>query len=130
MPIALRGSASTKNTRFGALNLASRPSSAARIDELVERRAGSRTTTAVTPSPKSGCGSADHRALDDAGERVDLALDLLRIDVEAAGDDEVLGAPDDVDVAARVDLAEIAGDEEAVGGGTRPRSFPASANSP
>ena len=73
---------------------------------------------------------ADDGALDDAGERVDLALDLLRIDVVAAGDDEVLAAPDDVDVAARVDLAEVAGDEEAVRRGTRPRSSPACANSP
>ena len=58
---------------------------------------------------------ADHGRLGDAGQRVDLALDLLRIDVEAAGDDQVLGAPDDRDVAARVDPSEIAGDEETVG---------------
>ena len=52
-----------------------------------------------------GVRHADDRALDDAGKRVDLALDFLGIDVEAAGDDEVLAAPDDVDIAARVDLA-------------------------
>src|SRR5690606_36382375 len=41
-------------------------------------------------------------------------LDLLRIDVEAAGDDEVLGAADDMNVAALIDRRDVAGDEEAV----------------
>ena len=62
--------------------------------------AGSVTTTAVTPSPKSGCGTPMTALSTTPGDRVDLALDLLRIDVVAAGDDEVLAAPDDVDVAA------------------------------
>ena len=88
------------------------------------------TTTAVTPSPKSGCGTPITARLDHAGDGVDLALDLLRIDVVAAGDDQVLAAADDVDVAALVDLAEVAGDEEAVRRGTRPRSSPACASSP
>ena len=59
--------------------------------------------------------TADHGALGDARQRIDLALDFLRIDIEAAGDDQVLGAPDDVHITALIDLADIAGDEEAVG---------------
>src|SRR5690606_1633093 len=62
-----------------------------------------------------GVRQTDHRALDDAGQRVDLGLHLLRIDVEAAGDDQVLAAADDVDVAVGVDHAQVAGDEVAVG---------------
>ena len=58
---------------------------------------------------------SDHRALDHARERVDLALDFPGVHVEAAGDDEIFGAADDVDVTLRVDSAEIAGDEETVG---------------
>src|SRR3546814_20238657 len=49
-----------------------------------------------------------------ARDLVDAELDLLRIDVEAAGDDEVLGPPDDMDVAALVDRRHVSGDEEAV----------------
>ena len=60
-------------------------------------------------------GHADHRALDDPGQAVDLALHFLGIDVEAAADDQVLAAAQDMDIAARVDHAEIAGDEEAIG---------------
>ena len=58
--------------------------------------------------------AADHRGFDDAGQGVDFGFDLLRIDVEAAGDDEILGAPDNVNIALRVDLADIAGDEKPV----------------
>ena len=36
-------------------------------------------------------GEADHGGLDDAVDRVDHQLDLLGIDVEAAGYDQVLG---------------------------------------
>src|SRR6185437_16198389 len=57
---------------------------------------------------------ADHGGFDHAGHGVDLALDFLRIDVEAARNHEILAAADDVDIALAVDLAEIAGDEEAV----------------
>src|SRR3546814_1951046 len=51
------------------------------------------------------------RSLLHARDRVDAELDLLRIDVEAAGDDEVLGPPDDMDVAALVDRRHVSGDE-------------------
>ena len=77
-----------------------------------------------------GMRQADDGAFGDAIERVDLRLDLDRIDVEAAGDDQVLGAADDMDIAALVDPGEIAGDEIAVGAKFLAPSFPASANSP
>ena len=66
---------------------------------------------------------ADDRALDDAVELVDLALDFLRVDVVAAGDHEVLAAADDVDVAGLIDLAEVAADEIAVLGELGRRLF-------
>ena len=59
--------------------------------------------------------NADNSALRHAWDRVDLGLDFLRVDVEAAGDDEILATADDVQIAARVELAEVAGDEEAIG---------------
>ena len=60
-------------------------------------------------------GQTDHGAFDDAGHGVDLVLDFLRVDIEPPGDDEILAATHDMHIAALVDLAEIAGDEEAVG---------------
>lgn len=63
-----------------------------------------------------GVRHADDRALGHAGHLVDVALDLRRVDVVAAADDQVLAAADDGDVAAAVDLADVAGFEEAVGG--------------
>ena len=53
------------------------------------------TTTATTASPKSGCGTPITADLGHAGHLVDAALDLGRIDVVAAADDQVLAAPDD-----------------------------------
>ena len=58
---------------------------------------------------------ADDGGFHHAVDTVDLALDFLRIDIEAAGDDEVLAAADDRYIAIGIDAAEIAGDEEAVG---------------
>ena len=57
---------------------------------------------------------ADHRAFQHAGQIVDQALDLFRIDVEAAGDDQVLFTTDDGDIAVGVDHRHVAGDEPAV----------------
>src|SRR5205085_4733249 len=59
---------------------------------------------------------AHDRALRDAGHVVDVALDLRRVDVVAAADDQVLAAADDGDVAALVHLADVAGAEPAVVG--------------
>src|SRR5206468_12558622 len=58
---------------------------------------------------------ADNSAFRYARDCVDLGLDLLRVDVESAGDDKVLAAADDVQIASWIQLAEITGDEEAIG---------------
>ena len=52
---------------------------------LVDRRvAGLRDDHGGHALAEIGVRDADHRALDDAGQGVDLALDFLGIDVEAA----------------------------------------------
>src|SRR5207248_11699920 len=61
-----------------------------------------------------GMRHANHGGFDYAGHGVDLALDFLRVDVEAAGDHQILAAAENVHIALVVDLAEIAGDEKAV----------------
>ena len=70
----------------------------------------------MTALAEIGMRHADHRGFDDAGHRVDALLDLLRIDVEAAGDDQVLRAADDAQVAVPASAAaHVAGAEVAVG---------------
>src|SRR5229473_5881894 len=61
-----------------------------------------------------GMRHADHGGFDHARHGVDFALDFLRIHIEAAGYHEILAAAEDMYIALAVDLAEIAGDEEAV----------------
>ena len=60
--------------------------------------------------------NADQRTFGHTGQIVDVALDLGRIHVVAATDDQVLAASDDGHIAIRVDAADVAGLEEAVGG--------------
>ena len=62
-----------------------------------------------------GVRQADHGAFGDAGDGVQQHLDLFGIDVVTAGDDQILGAADDGDIAVCVDLPQITGDEPAVG---------------
>src|SRR5205823_3184794 len=62
-------------------------------------------------------GHAEHRRLRDALEPVDDLLDLLRVDVEAAGDDQILLPTRDGEVALLVDDAEVAGVQPAVAKG-------------
>src|SRR5690606_4301442 len=57
---------------------------------------------------------ADHRAFDHARQCIDDLLDLDRVHIVAAGDDEVLVAPDDVHIAIGIDAPQVAGDEETV----------------
>jgi hypothetical protein len=52
----LRGSASTKNTVLGTLKPASSARAAMTMSTSVIAASRSRTTTAATASPKSGCG--------------------------------------------------------------------------
>jgi hypothetical protein len=88
--------------------------------------ATSASPSSATPGPgdddrddrlaEVGVRHADDRALGDAGQVVERGLDLGRVDVEAAADDQVLAAADDRDVAARVDLADVAGAKPAAVG--------------
>jgi hypothetical protein len=59
-------------------------------------------------------GPADDGGLGDGGVLVQHLLDLARVDVVAAADDEVLLAVDDEQVAVLVGVAEVAGVEPAV----------------
>ena len=59
---------------------------------------------------------AHHRDLGHRGVREQHVLDLARVHVEAAGDDQLLGAPDDAQVPVGVELADVAAAEPAVGG--------------
>ena len=91
------------------------------LDELAQlgRRVASApalsATAAPTSSPSSSCGIADHGGLAHRGVLVEDLLDLARVDVVAAADDELLLAVDDEEVAVLVDAADVAGAEPAVG---------------
>ncbi len=82
LPMALRGRSSTKNTRFGCLKRASRPSSASSTAASSRRTAGRPDHDRRHPLAEIRMRHADDGALDDAGDLVDLGLDLLRVDVE------------------------------------------------
>src|SRR5581483_7653847 len=58
---------------------------------------------------------ADDGAFDDARHCIDALLDLLRIDVEPAGDDQVLRAADDLNITLRGPHAHVAGAKVSVG---------------
>lgn len=60
-------------------------------------------------------GAADHRRQAHAREGVDDRLHLDRVDVEAGTDDQVLGAAGDVQRAAVIQVADVAGIEPAAG---------------
>ncbi|MCY1413979.1 hypothetical protein D9M71_294170 [compost metagenome] len=60
-------------------------------------------------------GHADGRAAGHLGMRHDHVLDLVRVDVEAGHDDQVLLAVDDAYIAIRVDHRDIAGLQPALG---------------
>ena len=59
-------------------------------------------------------GHAEYRRFIDAGHVIDQQLHLLRVDVVAAGDDQVLVTAADAQVAIGIDMTEIPGDEEAI----------------
>ena len=60
-------------------------------------------------------GALDHRDLRDVGMAEDRVLDLGRVDVEPADDEHVLLAVGDLQVAALVHHADVAGVQPAVG---------------
>src|SRR5216117_1435228 len=59
-------------------------------------------------------GNAEHRAVVDTGDRVQGGLDFGGIDVDPARDHHVALAITDEDIAVLVDIADIAGGDEAV----------------
>ena len=66
------------------------------------------STTATIDSPQSGSGMPITADVGDAGMFEQRRLDLGRVDVGAAGDDHVLGAVGDEQVAVGVEVADVA----------------------
>ena len=62
---------------------------------LGQRVSGLRDDNGRDGFAEVGIRYADDRRLDDSGQRVEPLLDFLRVDVEAAADDQVLGATND-----------------------------------
>jgi hypothetical protein len=73
-----------------------------------------RTTTSFTASPELASGTPT-RAFQHAGAGGDHVLHLVGVDVEAADQHHVLLAVHDLEVAALVHHADVAGQEVAVG---------------
>ena len=92
--MALRANRQRSERDFGTLNDAISAFSAAMIPASVSAWPDRVTTTAVTRSPKSGSGTPMTADSTTPVHAVDPLLDFLRVDVEPAGDDEVLGAAD------------------------------------
>src|SRR5438105_1269120 len=63
--------------------------------------------------PEVRMRQADHRRFAHALQRIDLCLDLFRIDIQSAGDDDILCAANDVEITLIINSTEIGGDEEA-----------------
>src|SRR5687768_8019215 len=57
---------------------------------------------------------ADDRGFDNAWQGVEFELYLFRINIVPAGDDNVLAAPDDMQIAALIEPSKIARDEKPV----------------
>ena len=70
---------------------------------------GRSCTNATTSSPYVGVRPPDHRRGDDVRVGEHRVLDIPRIDVDAAADDQVLEPVDDVEVAVGVEPADVAG---------------------
>ena len=69
----------------------------------------------------------DHGAFQNPLDSVDHALDLFRVDIQPARDDQILVTPDNADIAVSITHGHVAGDEEAViteGFGGLLRHFP------
>ena len=62
----------------------------------------------------AGVGPADDAGQRDRGVLDQRVLDVARVDVEAAADDQVLLAVDDVQVAVRVPVADVPGVQPSV----------------
>ena len=116
LPVAVRGSASTKTTSSGTLYRAMSPRTWSSTSADVTDTPGRRTTNARGRSPHLP-GHADHRGLERRPGGQQRVLHLDRRDVLAAGDDDVLGPVAELDVAVGVHDAEVAGVEPAAAEG-------------
>ena len=105
--MALRGSSSTTATCLGSLN---RELPAQRRHHVPGRAGDDRHHRLAEVRMRH----ADDGALDHPRQRVDRLIDLLGIDVQPPGDDQILRPPDDGDVAVGLDPRHVAGDEEPV----------------
>ena len=85
----------TTKQRFGILKLAIFDFSSATIAAPSSAAPGSGDHDGDADLAEVRVRHADHGALGHAGHLVDVALDLRRIDVVAAADDQVLAAADD-----------------------------------
>src|SRR3990172_2606003 len=61
-------------------------------------------------------GDAEYGRLQHPGQFIDLHFDLFRVDVVSAGDDQVAVATDNAHVPARIDLPDVTGTKETIGG--------------
>ena len=124
-PVPVLGSSSSTVTCLGALKRARRP---APTDQLgAGRRPRRSDTKRPAPRPTARRPSRRPRPLAPPDGRAGR-LDLHRRDVLAAGDDEVLPAVDDGDVALGIDDGQVAGAQPATGQRQRrsPRAAPSS----
>ena len=117
LPVAECGSSSTNSTAVGHLNRARLRSQCAISSSAVTCGPGRRTTNALTVWPVYGCGHAQRRRLDDRRVRGQHQLDLVRIDVEPADEDQLAEPVDEEQVAVLVGVGDVAGRPPAVGVG-------------
>ena len=81
-----------------------------RISSGSTGRPAAATTKATTSSPQPGRRDSDHGGALDRRVLLERQLDLPRVDVEAAGDDQLLEPAGDREVSvARIDPADIPG---------------------
>ena len=115
LPVEVLGS-SPKRTARGTLKPGSSSLQCAMISSAVALQPGLSSTKAQGVSPR-GIGHRDHGHGGHRGVAVERVLDLDAGDVLAAGDDDVLAAVLDADVAVGRHHAQVAGVEPAAGEG-------------
>ena len=123
LPTFERGRSAQTSTCLGALTLPMRSLTNAVTSAGVDAGARPQLEDGGDPLAPLLVGQPDHGAVLDVRVRHQRLLDLGRVDVEAAGDDHVLGPVDDEQEAVVVEVADVAGVVPAVrrrlGGGLR-----------
>ena len=117
LPLGVRGNSSTERTSSGHFCARGPRLRGARARRRATDRRGPRLHAhehrGVLTEPR--VGRRDDRALGDAGDPGDQLLDLLRADVLAAADDDVLLAVGDREATVLVEHADVAGRVPTVG---------------